>query len=120
MLKQDVEVATREGPPKADLEVIDSRLLHMWEAKRSLQERWKRQRHNRTLRRRIARLNRDIEDHAFQLCKTQWEEVCNGMENQLGMAKTWHLLRHLLDPQETRTVHAHKITRLQRYVSGVS
>lgn len=44
MLKQDVEVATRKVPLEADFQVTDRRLLHVWEAKRSLQERWKRQR----------------------------------------------------------------------------
>ncbi|XP_075525011.1 uncharacterized protein LOC142557205 [Dermacentor variabilis] len=119
-LRGDVEAATREVPQEAHLEVIDSKLLHMWEAKRSLQDRWKRQRHNRTLRRRIARLNRDLEVHALQVCKTQWEETCNGMENQLGMAKTWHLLRHLLDPEETKSAHAHKINKLVHDYEGTS
>lgn len=117
-LKGDLETATREVPPEAQLEVVDSKLLHMWEAKRSLQDRWKRQRHNRTLRRRIARLSRDMEEHALQVCKTQWEEICNGMENQLGRAKTWHLLRHLLDPEETKTSHAHKLNKLLHDYKG--
>ncbi|KAH7932535.1 hypothetical protein HPB52_024383 [Rhipicephalus sanguineus] len=125
-LKGDLETATREVPPEAELEVIDSKLLHMLEAKRSLQDRWKRQRHNRTLRRRIARprplarLSRDMEEHALQVCKTQWEEICNGMENQLGRAKTWHLLRHLLDPAETKTSQAHKINKLLHDYKGTS
>ncbi|KAH7940038.1 hypothetical protein HPB52_020551 [Rhipicephalus sanguineus] len=29
-LKGDLETATREAPPEAELEVIDSKLLHMW------------------------------------------------------------------------------------------
>ncbi|KAH7943186.1 hypothetical protein HPB52_006231 [Rhipicephalus sanguineus] len=53
----------------------------MWEAKQALLKRWKRQRHNRTLRRRIAKLDRDTEEHAFQVCRAQWEETCNGLED---------------------------------------
>ncbi|KAH7976748.1 hypothetical protein HPB52_018895 [Rhipicephalus sanguineus] len=117
---QKREEKLREFRQKHELEVIDSKLLHMWEAKRSLQDRWKRQRHNRTLRRRIARLSRDMEKQALQVCQTQWEEICNGMENQLGRAKTWHLLRHLLDPEETKTSHAHQINKLLHNYKGTS
>ncbi|KAG0410944.1 hypothetical protein HPB47_011919 [Ixodes persulcatus] len=111
-LRRDVDAATREVPPEANLEMIDSRLLHMWEAKRALLERWRHQRHNRTLRRRIAKLDRDIEEHAFQVCRAQWEETCNGLETQLSSASAWRLFRHLLDPDETRTTQGHKIRRL--------
>ncbi|KAH6919950.1 hypothetical protein HPB50_029061 [Hyalomma asiaticum] len=38
-LKQDVNNVTRTVPPEAHLEQIDSRLLHMWEAKQSLKKR---------------------------------------------------------------------------------
>ncbi|KAM7301182.1 uncharacterized protein ISCGN_016722 [Ixodes scapularis] len=76
-LRRDVDAATREVPPEANLEVIDSRLLHIWGAKRALLDRWRRQRDNRTLGRRIAKLDRDIEEHVFQVCGAQWEETCN-------------------------------------------
>ncbi|KAH7983166.1 hypothetical protein HPB52_009702 [Rhipicephalus sanguineus] len=46
---------TRKEPFEAGMEEMDSKLLHMWEAKRSLQERWKRQKHNRRLRRESSR-----------------------------------------------------------------
>lgn len=86
-LKGDVAAATKTVPPEAHLENVDSKLLHMWEAKAGLQRRWKKQKHNRTLRRKIAKLNRDIEQYAQQLCKQQWEEKCNNMDSQIGMAK---------------------------------
>ncbi|KAH6944194.1 hypothetical protein HPB50_002261 [Hyalomma asiaticum] len=38
VLKRDVGAATCDVPPEANFEVIDSRLLHMWEAKRALQK----------------------------------------------------------------------------------
>ncbi|KAH7938914.1 hypothetical protein HPB52_002302 [Rhipicephalus sanguineus] len=111
-LRADVDAATHEVPPEANLQVIDSRLLHMWEAKQALLKRWKRQRHNRTLRRRIAKLDRDTEEHAFQVCRAQWEETCNGLETQMRGASAWRLFRHLLDPEETKTAQGHKIRRL--------
>ncbi|KAG0411319.1 hypothetical protein HPB47_011559 [Ixodes persulcatus] len=51
--------ATKEIPEEAGLETADSKLLHLWEVRDSLQERWRGQRLNQNLRRRIARLNRD-------------------------------------------------------------
>lgn len=117
-LKRDIAAATRTVPPEAELEVIDSRLLHMWDAKRSLQERWKRQRHNRSLRKKIAKLNRDIESHAQQLCQQQWESTCTNMENQLGFAKTWNLLRYMLDPEESKTAYRRNINRIIHAYEG--
>ncbi|KAH6921727.1 hypothetical protein HPB50_004369 [Hyalomma asiaticum] len=38
VLRRDVDAATCDVPPEANLEVIDSRLLNMWEAKRALQK----------------------------------------------------------------------------------
>lgn len=115
-LKRDVEAATQTVPPEAQLEYVDNKLLHMWEAKEGLQRRWKNQRHNRTLRRKIAKLNRDIEQYAQQLCRQQWEEKCNDMDNQIGMAKTWTILRHLLNPDGNKLAERHNINRLiQRY-----
>ncbi|KAM7302421.1 uncharacterized protein ISCGN_017938 [Ixodes scapularis] len=115
-LRRDVDAATREVPPEANLEVIDSRLLHMWEAKGALLERWRRQRHNRTLRRRLTKLDRDIEEHVFQVCGAQWEETCNSLETQLSGVSARRLFRHLLDPEETRTAQGHKIRRLRARV----
>ncbi|KAH7984552.1 hypothetical protein HPB52_022250 [Rhipicephalus sanguineus] len=90
----------------------------MWETKQVLLKRWKRPRHNRTLRRRIAKLDKDIEEHAFQVRLAQWEETCNGLETQMRGASTWRLFRHLLDPEETKTAHGHKIRRLVRDFGG--
>ncbi|KAH7945709.1 hypothetical protein HPB49_014387 [Dermacentor silvarum] len=49
------EVETDESIP-----TMDPRLAHLIEARQSLQRRWKRMRHNRTLRKRIAHLGREI------------------------------------------------------------
>ncbi|KAH7972657.1 hypothetical protein HPB52_014791 [Rhipicephalus sanguineus] len=117
-LKRNTVAATRLVPPEAELEVVDSRLLHMWEAKRSLQERSKRQRHNRSLRKKIAKLDRDIESHAQQLCKQQWESTCSNTENQLGLAKTWNLLRYLLDLEETKTAYRQNVNRIIHAYKG--
>ncbi|KAH7944580.1 hypothetical protein HPB52_021397 [Rhipicephalus sanguineus] len=82
--------------------MLDSRLAHLIEARNSLRRHWKRQRHNRKLRKRIAQLNGDIEHHSAVLCRQQWHAVCQEADGQLHKGKTWRLLRHLLDDQTTK------------------
>ncbi|KAH8030296.1 hypothetical protein HPB51_006728 [Rhipicephalus microplus] len=41
MLQRSVQKASKHVPEDADMDVMDSELLHMWEARSSLQERWK-------------------------------------------------------------------------------
>ncbi|KAH7937098.1 hypothetical protein HPB49_007855 [Dermacentor silvarum] len=87
-----VKQATREITKEAGLEAASTKLLHLSETLGSLQRWWRRQRLNRTLRWRIARLDRKIEDHANRLNRLQWESTCNSMEGELGLGKTWNFL----------------------------
>ncbi|KAH7977949.1 hypothetical protein HPB49_004032 [Dermacentor silvarum] len=65
------EVETDESIP-----TMDPRLAHLIEARQSLQRRWKRMRHNRTLRKRIAHLGREIENTArSSAAESYWEEA---------------------------------------------
>ncbi|KAG0414931.1 hypothetical protein HPB47_007902, partial [Ixodes persulcatus] len=111
-LHRAVKQATKEIPEEAGLEAADSKLLHLWEARNSLQEKWRRQRLNRNLRRKIARLDRDIEDHANRLARQQWESTCSSMEGQLGLRKTWNLLRCLLDPDSSKTLQRQNLNKI--------
>lgn len=49
-LKQNIQMATKTISKTEGLENTDSKLLHMWEAKKSLEKRWKKQKHNKSLR----------------------------------------------------------------------
>lgn len=61
--------ATQEIETEENIHMVDSRLAHLLEAKRSIQNRWKRQRLNKKLRRRVAQLNATIAAHCESLCK---------------------------------------------------
>lgn len=100
------------------LESIDTKLLHMWEAKKSLEKRWKTQKHNKRLRKRIATLSKDIEKYAEQLCRQQWEEKCDAMEKQISLSKTWNLLRCLIDSEASKTAQQQNFIRLVRKYKG--
>lgn len=117
-LQQSVKRATKTVPKEAGIEEMDSRLLHMWEAKGSMLKRWKKQKHNRKLKKRIAELDKRIEVYANRLTQQNWEATCNSMEKQMGMSKTWNILRCLLDSEYkkcTKTQYTEGHTQLRRY-----
>ncbi|KAL3226194.1 hypothetical protein MRX96_049016 [Rhipicephalus microplus] len=91
------EGATEEIDAPEEIETMDPRLAHLLEARRSLQKRWRRQRHNRKLRKKIAELGREIERHSRQLCSQQWFSLCSQADGQLHRGGTWKLLRQLMD-----------------------
>ncbi|KAL1471088.1 hypothetical protein MTO96_040105, partial [Rhipicephalus appendiculatus] len=102
MLNATTKDATQTVEAEPEATMLDSRLAHLMEARNSLRRRWKRQRHNRKLRKRIAQLNRDIERHSAVLCRQQWHAVCQEADAQLHKGKTWRLLRHLLNDHTTK------------------
>ncbi|KAL1444971.1 hypothetical protein MTO96_029402 [Rhipicephalus appendiculatus] len=81
-LKQDVKGTTVEVPIEEEDFTADSRLLHMWEAHASLLRRWKKQKHNGVLRRRMAKLERKIETYTLDLQGKQWGQICDRMNEQ--------------------------------------
>ncbi|KAH7934813.1 hypothetical protein HPB52_000510 [Rhipicephalus sanguineus] len=108
----NVREATQIMEADIPLDRLDSNLMHLWQAKESLQARWRKQRHQRGLRKKIAQLNKDIEAYCRQLNEQQWEEICRDMGRQLGASQTWKLLRFLLDPTNTKTEQRHTIRKL--------
>lgn len=117
-LHRDTKQATKDIPVEADLYQADAKLLHMWEAKQGLQKRLRKQKLNRNLRRRLAALNRDIENYANQLMRQNWYSTCDSMESQIGLAKTWNLLRCLIDPESSKTTQRHNLSILLHRFEG--
>ncbi|KAH7953315.1 hypothetical protein HPB49_007030 [Dermacentor silvarum] len=91
---------------------MDPRLAHLIEARQSRQRRWKRMRHNRTLRKRIAHLGREIEKYSTQLCVQQWHAICNEADGQLHASRTWKLLRHLRDETQSKSFQQHRLAQI--------
>lgn len=110
-LNEAAQAATTEVELDDSTPQADSRLAHLLVAKKSLQNRWKRQRHNRKLRKRIAILNRELEKHCAVLCRQQWHAVCQEADGQMHKSRTWHLLRHLLDENKAKGTQRHGLTR---------
>ncbi|KAH6927827.1 hypothetical protein HPB50_008967 [Hyalomma asiaticum] len=74
-LLSDVAAAAKEVEIDSNIEAMDSRLAHFMEAERSTKQRWEKNKLNRALRKRIARLNTKIAQHAGELERKQWTEV---------------------------------------------
>lgn len=86
-IKKDAARATKEVTTDLEVDRMDSRLAHLLEAKQALLARWKTQRHNRRLRKKISDINKMIEAHCKVLCKQQWDELCDSVEGQLKNGK---------------------------------
>lgn len=110
-LNEAARMATTEVELEDTTPQADSRLAHLLEARNSVHERWKRQRHNRKLRKRVAQLNREIEKHCAVLCRQQWHAVCQEADGQIHKSRTWQLLRHLLDESKTKGTQHHTLAR---------
>ncbi|KAL3217515.1 hypothetical protein MRX96_032155 [Rhipicephalus microplus] len=76
---------------------MDPRLAHLLEARRSFQKRWRWQRHNRKLQKKIAEHSPEIERHSRQLCSQQWFALCSQAGEHLHRSGTWKLLRQLMN-----------------------
>lgn len=92
--------------------VVDSRLAHLLEARRSMQKRWRRQRNNKTLRKRVAILGKEIEKYSRHLCMQQWFEACNMADGQLHRGGTWALLRSLMDNAKSKEHQRHRMSQI--------
>ncbi|XP_077553731.1 uncharacterized protein LOC144168662 [Haemaphysalis longicornis] len=101
-LREATDKATREVEATEDISTMDSRLAHLLYARRSLQRRWRRQRHNRKLRKKIAELGKEIERHSRRLCNQQWFALCNHIDGQLHRSGPWKILKQLMDETKSR------------------
>lgn len=101
-LTNDIIQHTKKIQTSDQIPAVDNHLLHLWEARRSLLRRWKRQRQNRKLRIRIANLNKEAAKYAAHLSQQNWHHTCDSLNGRLSTSKTWNLLRYLIDPSKSR------------------
>ncbi|KAH6936081.1 hypothetical protein HPB50_013093 [Hyalomma asiaticum] len=88
-VKRDVEEATK---------LIDTEL----EAKESLLARWRTQKLNCRLRKRLAELNKAIIAHCQVLERQQWHELCNIVDGQMRIGAKYNMLKHLFHENKTK------------------
>ncbi|KAL1458860.1 hypothetical protein MTO96_043411 [Rhipicephalus appendiculatus] len=101
-LKEDANDATKVVKTDLRLDWLDARLAHLLEAKNSILARWRTQRLNRRLRKKIAELNREIEAYYIELSNQQWNEVRSSVDGQMRVGGKWNLLKSLLDESQSK------------------
>ncbi|KAG0423073.1 hypothetical protein HPB47_001126 [Ixodes persulcatus] len=109
--QSDTQLATRTIKTDDPTERMDSRLARLIEAKTSILSRWKGQRLNKQLRKKVALLNKNIEEHCRVLNQQQWAELCNSLDGQLHRFRSWKILKHL-DNTTTRSQQQDRLTKL--------
>lgn len=60
---------------------------------------------------RVAELNRVIEDHFRVLCAQQWNETCKAADGQMHHGKTYNLLSHLHDETKTKCPQRERLAK---------
>lgn len=111
-LQKDIRQHTQTLDTTPDTPVIDSKLAHLLEAQENITRRWRTQKHNRKLKLKLIQLQSQIEHHSATLCKANWAQVCDGLRGNLSTTRAWHLLRHMLDPTQSKTQTRLSIRRL--------
>lgn len=97
---------------------VDGHLLHLWDARRSLLRRWKTQKHNRKLKVKIALLTTQAEEYAASLAQLNWAQFTDTLKGSLGTARTWRILRALIDPTRSKTETNKAVHRLIHTFDG--
>ncbi|KAG0418622.1 hypothetical protein HPB47_004699 [Ixodes persulcatus] len=64
------------------------------------------------LRKKIAELNRTIEDHCQSLTRQQWDEVCNSVDGPMRVGGKWNLLKHPLNDSNSKSHQSQVISRV--------
>ncbi|KAG0428426.1 hypothetical protein HPB47_024586 [Ixodes persulcatus] len=110
---------TRTLTTTPDAPDIDSHLLHLWEARRGLTKRWRRQRQNRKLKLRIAQLTVDAATYAANLTGQNWNTLCGKLNeaDALRLVQALihtRLLYHLPYHNLTQTEHKRMSTLLRK------
>ncbi|KAH7979559.1 hypothetical protein HPB49_009871 [Dermacentor silvarum] len=113
-LKQEVTKTISTNP---ETPAVDQHLLHLWDARHQLTRQWKRQKLNRKLRQR-AEVTAQAEEYATKLSKENWFAKCDALTGTLHTASAWHLLRYLMDPEQSRGAARRNLQRASHANAG--
>ncbi|KAH7974028.1 hypothetical protein HPB49_008575 [Dermacentor silvarum] len=117
---QSVQDATEEIEVDENQERVDRHMINLWRKKHELNLRLEQKRGDRNLRRQLAALNKEIEEYALTLTKQNWSSICEQMDHKIGSARTWHLLRHLLDPDKSKLEARQQLQKLVYKYEGTT
>ncbi|KAG0425111.1 hypothetical protein HPB47_027703 [Ixodes persulcatus] len=78
--RTDVKKASKTVLTTDQAPEVDPHLLHLWDARHGLTKRWKKQKQNRTLRKRIAELTQEAEQYAEDHTQANWHRMCDQLQ----------------------------------------
>ncbi|KAH7951115.1 hypothetical protein HPB52_004746 [Rhipicephalus sanguineus] len=110
---------TKEMQLTLEKPAADPHLLHLWEARRSLIRRRKKQKRNRVLKKRIAELTRQADKYADELARHNWNQMCDRLQGTLGTRKTWNILKSMLSTTESKTNSRKNLAKLIHNYGGL-
>ncbi|KAH8028427.1 hypothetical protein HPB51_016594 [Rhipicephalus microplus] len=102
-LTANLDATTQSITTTLILPAVDFHPLYVWDARRGLTKRWKRQHLSRKLKLWVTRVERQAQEYVQTLTRNNWRGYCNRMADALSTAKTWNILRALTDPLGTKT-----------------
>ncbi|KAL1475418.1 hypothetical protein MTO96_037301 [Rhipicephalus appendiculatus] len=91
---------------------MDIRLAHLIEAKQSLLSRRKQLRLNRRLRKKIAEVTKNIEEHCKVLSRQERGDVCNFTDGRMRWGGSWSFLKHFQDETSTKSNQRSTLARI--------
>ncbi|KAH7935157.1 hypothetical protein HPB52_004567 [Rhipicephalus sanguineus] len=91
---------------------VDRNLLHLRDSRRCLLKRWKRQRLNHCLYRRIATLSEEANEYATKLATDGWVQFGGSLRCTLGTRQTWAILRAMLEPEKSKSAMNRTLQRI--------
>ncbi|KAH7978163.1 hypothetical protein HPB49_004711 [Dermacentor silvarum] len=86
-------ITFQQDPSSCATTEVDNHLLHLWKARHSLVRRWRRKKHNRKLKIRIAELTQRAAEYVAQLADSNWVDRCNTAARQMSSRSPWRLFR---------------------------
>ncbi|KAG0425525.1 hypothetical protein HPB47_027323 [Ixodes persulcatus] len=118
-LVEDHQFVTRKIENPTQARSMDEKLKNMLDAYKSIYERWLHTgKRYPKLRRRAARLSKEIEVYAQQLNQQLWQPNCDELQGQLHTKNPWPLFRRLLAPEETKTEKRKLLAKIVRDHEG--
>lgn len=81
-----------------DAQQVDMHLVHNWDKRHHLLQRWKRNNENRSLKKRILDVTHEAQEYVTQLATQDCLDTCSNLNGKLHTVRVWQLLRGLLGP----------------------
>lgn len=86
-LSQHMHTHSRTISTREDTPGIDKPLLHLWEARRGLIRRWKRNKLKRKLKAHIAQITDQAQQYAADFARDNWYKICEQLTGKLAATK---------------------------------